>query len=161
MYIRTSGKPSKVNLRICKDAIKFFGKKLLKNNMYHKINVTIEFEKFETPKKEFAFCEWEFDNHRPKDFIITVDKDLSKTMMLRSLAHEMVHIKQYATGELKDYVKMNKSKWKGEIHDLDKIDYWDHPWEIEAHGREPGLYYRFMQFLKEQNNASSKGRKRS
>jgi len=58
----------------------------------------------------------------------------------------MVHVKQYAKGELKDYVRMNKTKWRDEIIESDELDYWDQPWEIEAHGRERGLYFRFLNF---------------
>ncbi|CAB4162729.1 hypothetical protein UFOVP787_100 [uncultured Caudovirales phage] len=152
MHIKTSGKPDKVPLKLCKEAVKFYGRKLLKEKLYHKISVTLYFEEFDKRDKNIAYCEWEYDNDRSKNFIIAVNKRLNKKQTLLSLAHEMVHLKQYATGELKDYlVKPNKSRWKGEIHNLDEIDYWDHPWEIEAHGREPGLYYRFVMMLKEQN----------
>jgi hypothetical protein len=60
----------------------------------------------------------------------------------------MVHVKQYAKGELKDYLRVNKCKWKGKIIDSDAVDYWDHPWEIEAHGREKGLYVKYLESLK-------------
>jgi hypothetical protein len=29
--------------------------------------------------------------------------------------------------------------------DDNQVDYWDTPWEIEAHGREKGLFTRFKQ----------------
>jgi hypothetical protein len=64
--------------------------------------------------------------------------------MLIGLAHEMIHVKQYAKGELKDYLRVNKSKWKGQIIDPEEVDYWDQPWEIEAHEKEKGLYYMFI-----------------
>ena len=64
--------------------------------------------------------------------------------MLTVLAHEMVHVKQYAKGEMKDYIRMKSVKFQGKIYNDEEMDYWDHPWEIEAHGREKGLYYRFI-----------------
>jgi hypothetical protein len=30
-------------------------------------------------------------------------------------------------------------KFNGKKVDQNKVDYWDHPWEIEAHGRAIGL----------------------
>ena len=36
-------------------------------------------------------------------------------------------------------------KYLGKIYDVDKVNYWDLPWEIEAHGRERGLYVRFTE----------------
>lgn len=148
MYIRTSGKPSKIHIKRCKEAVKFFGRKLLGDILYHRINLKLIFENLDSGK-EYAYCEWEYDNHRSKDFIITVNSSLNKKQTLLAIAHEMVHVKQYAKGELKDYIKVDKARWKTEIHDLKKIDYWDQPWEIEAHGREKGLYYKFLEHEKE------------
>jgi hypothetical protein len=36
-------------------------------------------------------------------------------------------------------------KWKGKAIDLESLDYYDHPWEIEAHGRERGLFIRWFE----------------
>ena len=148
MYLITSGRPSRLPMKLCKQAVKFYGHQLLSENLYHKLTVTIAFEKFNPKINEYAYCEWEFDNHRSKDYVITIDKNLSKRNMLIALAHEMIHVKQYARGELKDYLRVNKSKWNGEIIDPQEVDYWDQPWEIEAHGREKELYYQFMNNLR-------------
>jgi len=145
MYLKTIGKPFKVELKLCKDALKFYGHHLLGENLYHKVRVTLHFDKSLTKKNEYALCEWEDNNHRAKEFKITIDPSLGKRNMLLALAHEMVHVKQYAKGELRDYLKTTKSRWKSEIIDPEEVDYWDHPWEIEAHGREKGLYVRYIQ----------------
>lgn len=148
MYVITSGKPSRIPMKLCKQAVRYYGRILLSENLYHKLNITVAFEKFNPKINEYAYCEWEFENHRAKDYTITIDRNLSKRNMLIALAHEMIHVKQYAKGELKDYLKVNKSKWKGEIIDPEEVDYWDQPWEIEAHGREKELYYKFMNQLR-------------
>lgn len=149
MYLKTVGRPSKTELSLCKDAVKFYGKRLLSENLYHKISVEISFEKFHPRNIDYAYCEWDFENHLSRDFTITVNRNLSKRQTLIALAHEMVHVKQYAKGELKDYIKVNKSKWMGEIIDPAEVDYWEQPWEIEAHGREFGLYKKFIESLKD------------
>lgn len=148
MYLRTKGKPSKIDLKLCKQASRFYAKKLLGDILYHKINLTIKFEQFKPREKCIAYCEWEHDNHLARDFIITINEKLSKNAMLLAIAHEMVHLKQYAKGELKDYIKVDKCKWMGEQYEIDKLDYWDQPWEIEAYGRERGLYVKFKESLK-------------
>ena len=152
MYIVASGKPSKLPLSLCKDAIKFYGKYLLGNNLYHKITINLVFQKFKKGCNEYAYCQWEDQNYRSKEFTITVDKALSKKAMLFALAHEMVHVKQYAKGELCDYIKVNKSKWRGVAYDLENGDYWEYPWEIEAHGRERGLYVKFLTYERDCQN---------
>lgn len=63
--------------------------------------------------------------------------------MMMTLAHEMVHVKQFAMGELEE----NMNVWKGKRFS-GKTDYWDTPWEIEAHGREYGLWSRFAEKYK-------------
>lgn len=46
---------------------------------------------------------------------------------LKTLAHEMVHVKQFARGEL----DFGLTRWKSNKY-CDKIEYWDQPWEKEA-----------------------------
>jgi hypothetical protein len=55
-------------------------------------------------------------------------------MMMQTLAHEMVHAKQYIRGELNGY---NQS-WKG--RKPRNYKYENAPWEKEAYGREEELY---------------------
>ena len=151
MYIKVSGKPSKINVKLCKEALKFYGKMLLSDNMYHKITINLKFEEFDIKERKLgiAFCEWVNENHRLKEFLINVHSKLNKKQILLAIAHEMVHVKQYANGELKDFIREDKTKYRDVHYYNDDLDYWDYPWEIEAHGREPGLYYRFIKKLRE------------
>ena len=73
-----------------------------------------------------------------RTFEIEVDKKLSLRSLLTTVAHEMVHVKQYARKELKD-----NYNWQGKFYKPEKVSYWDQPWEIEAHGREVGLFVRW------------------
>lgn len=85
------------------------------------------------------------DGHiKPCNFIVEVDAHLSKTRMLRSLAHEFVHVWQFATGIKQWSLTGEGIRWYGQLVDPEAVDYYDHPWEIDAYGREVGLYRRFM-----------------
>jgi hypothetical protein len=84
----------------------------------------------------------------PRNFIIRIDPSMGRKLYLMSLAHEIVHIKQMATGELKDKRTPGLVNWNGETINENEKDYWDYPWEIDAHGREIGLHRRFMNHLK-------------
>ena len=148
MLLKTAGKPKKVPMKLCRQAIRWYGKYLLGHRLYPNIELTLEFDKQELGLYVYGCCDWNDDNHKARDFTITVDPNLGKRNMLLVLAHEMVHVKQYAKGEMKDYIKMDRVKWKGKVYNEQTIDYWEHPWEIEAHGREKGLYYKFMDHLK-------------
>lgn len=92
-------------------------------------------------------CIWEDDVcNRPREFTIRIDSSQSLQDMLETVAHEMVHVKQYAKGELKDYSRQTDvCKWKGKKVDCIKTHYYDCPWEIEAHGRERGLFIRWFE----------------
>jgi len=46
---------------------------------------------------------------------------------LSTLAHEMVHVRQFARGELNS----SMTQWKSNKY-CDNIEYWDQPWEKEA-----------------------------
>ena len=63
--------------------------------------------------------------------------------MMQTLAHEMVHVKQWATGEMKELVRQNKTRFKGEL--FGNTEYWFRPWEIEAHGIEKGLFVKWAE----------------
>jgi hypothetical protein len=90
---------------------------------------------------------WLDDRHRPNRFYIDVDSNLSYDTALISLAHELVHIKQMAMGERAEGLD-GMIRWFGRPYDVAQIHYYDLPWEIEAHGREYGLYDRFVQSIR-------------
>lgn len=66
---------------------------------------------------------------------IALDSRLSFEKLLTVLAHEMVHAKQYAKGQLKYTIQEDKLTyyWCGVQYDT---EYYDSPWELEAFGRE-------------------------
>ena len=80
-----------------------------------------------------------------REYSLEVDHTDGLRKMLETLAHEMVHVKQYARREMNDWVIEDKFyKWKGDFVP-ESTDYWDLPWEIEANGREVGLFIRWAQ----------------
>lgn len=104
-----------------------------------------------------ATCLWEDDNLRPREFTLTVDSDLSSRQTLIALAHEMVHVKHYARGELRDCIRgTHPSKWLGAGIDPRAHDYWDLPWEKEAHEMETELYAKFKKHWKETRAGKAK-----
>jgi hypothetical protein len=72
--------------------------------------------------------------------------------MIKTLGHEMVHVKQHAKNELQTGIFVASrgghnmhNRWQGTIwKPKAKEDaYFDSPWEIEAYGREVGLFYKW------------------
>jgi len=88
------------------------------------------------------------DEQRPREFNIELNKTSRLRRLLETTAHEIVHAKQFARGELYWSSIKGQNRWKGEWLSNNKKsvkDYWDNPWEIEAHGRECGLFVRWAE----------------
>jgi hypothetical protein len=81
---------------------------------------------------------------RPRVFELEIHSKMKLRKILETVAHEMVHVKQYARSELYQGTRVNKHRWQGKWLDKDP-NYWDQPWEIEAHGREAGLFIRWAE----------------
>lgn len=62
-----------------------------------------------------------------REFELEIKRDLKLADLLKTVAHELVHVKQYELGQLDHCAE-------------EEFDYWDKPSEIEAHGREVGLF---------------------
>ena len=125
------GKP---NQRKYVESIAYFCIKTLMPRM-RTLNVTI---KLKSLNDAMGYC-LETDDKRT--FEIEVDRKLTLRKLLETVAHEMVHVKQYARRELHPV----HSTWCGKTVNPKKTSYWDLPWEIEAHGREAGLFIRWAE----------------
>ena len=130
---------------VIRAAVLFYGKKLLPT-LYKKITVTINYNK-DIPVEFEAETNWMDKNVFPKQFEISLCKGVKNfRKILQTLAHEMVHVKQFAKGEIYDHKYRRTFKWGKRHFNIDKEDYWDLPWEIEAYGRELGLYIKFKDY---------------
>ena len=100
----------------------------------------------------------ETNRYRPRAFRIYLDHHRMETNeftgetrtdmewfveILKTLAHEIVHVKQYVLGELRS--RDVGLLYKGINHEaMNLMEYFELPYEIEAYGREKGLLYGFM-----------------
>jgi|APGre2960657373_1045057.scaffolds.fasta_scaffold14219_2 hypothetical protein len=147
MKIKVSGKAKNVQSKLIVKAVKFYGEYLLGPRLYDKIDLKIHVSKRFLKKGIDGYCDWMDKNSSPREFEITLRPSLSEEAVLMLLAHEMVHLKQFAKNEMKHYSRNNAINYKGKIF-ADDTDYWERPWEIEAYGRERGLYHKFINSLK-------------
>ena len=116
-------------------ATKFFTKELLSRQLYKHISLEIVMmNKIE----DLGTCCITYYNdwYKAREFEIQLRKKKSLKSLLMTLAHEIVHVKQFAKGELNS----DNTKWKGEVIDVDNISYFDLPWEVEASSYEYILY---------------------
>lgn len=129
-------------------ATNFFINLLIQSEIKKNFNITLFFTKNLKKKHDAVAHCWVYVERRHRTFLIEVDPILSKEKIIRSIAHECVHIKQYAMDELHETKEKEKPRFLNKIFDEKEINYWDLPWEIEAYGREEGLYRRFLEQLK-------------
>lgn len=122
-----------------KKAALFFAKELITNGrIRNNCNIVI---KFNSKIKDYGFAIVEDYNSKkePRSFSIEVHPGIGARRILETIAHEMVHVKQFIEGETDDTL----STWRGKKVNSEKVDYWVQPWEIDAHGREVGLLTKF------------------
>lgn len=147
MKLYIEGKTTKLTRQQIQSACYFFAQTLLSSRMLKNLTVYVKYVDQLGVKglTEFIDC-----NVSPREFIISIDPKQSKRNQLLTLAHEFVHVKQYVTGEMKQYLSKPAIKWYKQTIYYEDVEYWDLPWEIEAYGRELGLYYKYLKSY--QNN---------
>lgn len=130
-------------------AARFFAAKLMDPRMVRNLELDIDVISDLDVDGE---CVDEDGVRNPRFFTIGLKRqDINE--MIKVLAHEMVHVKQHAKNELVSGVmiatrgglKMS-SKWMGEVWKpkAKECPYYDSPWEIEAYGREVGLFQKWI-----------------
>ena len=149
MDIKITGTPRYVDKKLVRKATKFFASYLMQKRLTDSINLEIKFEKLDHHLGE---CQPFHDEpgQPPRIFDICIQPSLKKKDLLETLAHEIVHLKQFAKDELYEYDRLpNVHRWRGKkIKGGNDEEELLSPWEIEARGYELGLYYAFCKFLR-------------
>ena len=143
MQISIRGARDYTLTQLLKLAAYSFGRHLFSPRMLETITIKV---RIHDTLDAGGYCEYEIDGDgTPRTFIIDILRTRRKINMFKVLAHEMVHVKQIAKGEMKDrYVKSKYvTLWFGEKYTED-VSYWDHPWELEAYGLEHSLVAKFL-----------------
>ncbi len=134
---------------MCKAELKFatafFAQYIMGTRLANKLDIEIRLE--DQGRNEGA-CNPLDTERRPKSFEIGIRPTMQRYKMLQCLAHEMVHVKQYAKGELSN--ELITAKWQGKTFKLTNSmeDYFNWPWEIEAYGRDRSLYLFYQVMFK-------------
>lgn len=117
-------------------------KKLAKN-----ITITINVNnQLADKEKSWGYCQWEDNNHSPRKFLVVLHNNKSQKRLLLTLMHELVHVKQYANGELKDYrsgaIRWKKKKYSSE-QETDILSIMSTPWEKQAYKLSEEIYTKY------------------
>lgn len=75
------------------------------------------------------------------EYEIGINVDLAENP-LETLAHEMVHVFQYASGQMSD-LALDKVLWRDKVYsqpeDEESEEYWELPWEVDARNQQGPL----------------------
>lgn len=99
------------------------------------LDIRVAILKEKDMKSAMGYC-LEGENNR--DFDLMIKKGMTIFDLISTVCHEMVHVKQYARGELKWRHRVGKQQWKSTVI-AGELDYMDLPWEKEAFKKERAL----------------------
>jgi hypothetical protein len=129
----------KINSNI-KSAIKYFADNLISKQLQQHISIQIKFVGDTDNYGEVEITDYNLRN-QPRDFTFFIDKDISEEEKIRTIAHEMVHTKQYVYSELNEEMTI----WRGkEVSEEQYQKYEDRPWEAEAYKLGDELYESYI-----------------
>jgi hypothetical protein len=122
--------------RLCEDVVTWFIAKYLPR---HKLEIEVLHRGL---KREGAlgYCDVAGRHYNPREFLIELDTHLDKETYITVLLHELYHILQFVSGELK--LKSSKKYYKGEC--MEDIEYWEQSHEISARWNERILYQKYL-----------------
>jgi hypothetical protein len=138
MYLKIVGCPDENFKPYLKKAAHFFAKNLFSPQLSPHIYVLIKFDKTLDSHGSCEVADYE-TSRKPREFLINMNPGIGAPALFRTLAHEMVHVKQFAY----QHTNASLSVWHKKEVDSDNLDYWFHPWEIEAYGLETSLVTKF------------------
>lgn len=133
-YIQTSGYGySKL---ICQDVTSWFLSRFLPR---HKIDVEILHRGL---KREhvYGYCDVVGETYRPREFLIEIDTHMDQESYIKTLLHELVHLRQWVVGSLRS--KRGKMYYCQEP--VENYEYEYQPHEIEAREQEETLFVEYI-----------------
>ena len=140
---------NKMTRKLVENAAWWYAEKLVGKRLLGTLKITINLKRNMSEKEgcegSAIWDEWENLNKTPRDYTIELDSSISIRNILINLAHEMVHVKQWIKGEMYEYETPNMVRFMKKKYDMSDMDYYDYPWEIEAFGRQLGLFVRWCE----------------
>ena len=93
----------------------------------------------------YGYCDFVGESYRPREFLIELDTYMHEELYIKTLLHELTHLKQWVVGSLRS----KRGKMYYDKEPVEFYDYWQQPHEVEAREQEETLYY---EYLKEKNH---------
>jgi hypothetical protein len=125
--------------RLCEDVVCWFVSKHLPR---HKLEIEVLHRGMKR-ENAYGYCDVAGETYKPRSFLIELDTHMDKETYITVLLHELYHIFQFVSGELK--LKSSKRYYKGEC--MEDLEYYEQPHEISARWNERILYQEYLTTL--------------
>lgn len=120
------------------------------------VNFVVIFQQFPAHGHRGSAEYQEIPEHKLKNAVIKIDKNLDFNTLRMTLIHELIHIKQFYYKEL---IKMDTKHycWKEkDFPNIKAVSYKNRPWEQEALSNEKRLYLLYLKAKKEEKIIAKK-----
>lgn len=153
MNLSISGKPINLTLKEVRYATKYWSKILLGSRLDKNVFLHLYFKPI-AESGDIGYCS-PIDHDRPngaREFIIVVEKELKREEVLRVIAHELEHVRQFARGELRNehcklyYWKPSQAYYRETYKNHERL-----PWEKQAYYSEKWLLHFYEEHCKVHN----------
>jgi len=154
IHVYTLNENPKLSREELKFATKYMYSLLVSRKIHDNTNISIESKEVHDKQELEGQVRiiGDIDKKSPRNFHLLLNTKSSKNRQLLTLAHELVHVKQFAKNQLGiswEEDGVNYCLWKKRKINVDRRGYWNLDWEIEAFGRQEGLLHRYKKFIKE------------
>jgi hypothetical protein len=122
--------------RLCEDVVSWFVSKYLPR---HKLEIEVLHRGLKR-EQSLGYCDVAGRHYNPREFLIELDTHMDKETYTTVLLHELYHVLQFVSGELK--LKSSKKYYKGEC--MEDLEYYEQPHEISARWNERILYQEYL-----------------
>jgi len=127
-----------------KSAINYFADRLFTPQMKRNVSIRISFSSTMDNYGETEIDDYNLSG-KPREFILNIKRNICAEEIIRTISHEMIHVKQYVLGQLNEQMTM----WNGQKVNDGQYGYFDSPWEIEAHELGDKLFFEFKDLQNE------------
>lgn len=130
-------------------AIEYYANQLMNPQLARNLKINLYYQKVLNDKTSLGECEVVGNEKKPRKFNIFI-KPMKNSLknrvdMLSTLAHEMIHVKQYAYSQLRFMDNCSqKTKWNGRNINERLYEYENLPWEKEAFLGEDRLFVQYV-----------------
>jgi len=123
-----------------KKALNFFAESLFSPQMIANLHIRV---KFVSNSNDYGAVYVDDYNviGQPRHFIMEIAKEDDLNTQIQTMAHEMIHVRQFVRNEINEEL----TQWKSRRVNSDVVPYCDLPWEIEANKLGDRMYEEFVE----------------